>query len=81
MSAANTVIEALLTLLFWAVQSVSRGLYSQHLPLVPARARVTQVTGTGAGYTVYFDMRYLYFGYVEMSWISDGTYNMEKPLN
>lgn len=64
-----------------AVQSVSRGLYSRYLPLVPVCARVTEIDRTGAGYTVYFDIHYLYFGCVEMSWASDGTYNMEKPLN
>ena len=67
-----------------AVQSVSRGLYSKRLPLVPACARIAgieQYEKDGEpGYTVYFDIHYLYFGRQGMSWSSADGYNMEKQL-
>ena len=63
-----------------AVQSVSRGLYSARLPLVPVCARVREIAREEAGYTVRFDIHYLYFGRVGMAWSSDGIYNMEKQL-
>lgn len=65
---------------YQAVQSVSRGLYSRYLPLVPACARVTEIAQTEPGYIVRFDIHYIYFGRVEMSWTSDGGgYNRENP--
>lgn len=67
-----------------AVQSVSRGLYSDNIPLVPAHAHITEIKEyekNGAlGYSVYFDINYLYFGRVGMSWSSMDGYNMEKQL-
>ncbi len=67
-----------------AVQSVSRGLYSKRLPLVPAHAHITEIKEyekSGAlEYCVYFDINYLYFGQVGMSWSSMDGYNMEKQL-
>ena len=67
-----------------AVQSVSWGLYSTRLPLVPACARITgieQYEKDGEqGCTVYFDIHYLYFGRQGMSWSSADGYNMEKQL-
>lgn len=67
-----------------AVQSVSRGLYSTRLPLVPACARITGIEqyekGGEQGHTVYFDIHYLYFGRQGMSWTSADGYNMEKQL-
>lgn len=67
-----------------AVQSVSTGLYSKRLPLVPACARITgieQYNKEGKPeYTVYFDIHYLYFGRQGMSWSSVDGYNMEKQL-
>lgn len=63
-----------------AVQSVSRGLYSRYLPLVPVCARVKEIVREGAEYTIRFDIHYLCFGRVGMAWSSDGIYNMEKQL-
>lgn len=67
-----------------AVQSVSRGIYSKRIPLVPACARVTRIEqyekDSELGYTVYFDVHYLYFGRQGMSWTSENIYNIEKQL-
>lgn len=67
-----------------AVQSVSRGIYSKRIPLIPACARITEieqfVIDGARGYTVYFDIHYLYFGRQGMSWSSADGYNMEKQL-
>jgi len=67
-----------------AVQSVSRGIYSDNIPLVPAYAKIASITEFEKdGQTeqiVYFDINYLYFGRVGMSWSSVDAYNMEKQL-
>ena len=67
-----------------AVQSVSRGLYSKRLPLVPACARITGVEQHGKdnepNCIVYFDINYLDFGRQGMSWSSIDGYNMEEQL-
>lgn len=67
-----------------AVQSVSRGLYSARLPLVPACACITGIEQYDKDgepeNTVYFDIHYLYFGRQGMSWSSVDGYNMEKQL-
>lgn len=67
-----------------AVQSVSRGIYSDHIPLVPAASRIKEITiyeGNGeTEYKVYFDIHYLYFGQQGMFWSSIDGYNMEKQL-
>lgn len=67
-----------------AVQSVSRGIYSKRLPLVPACARITEIEqyekDGESGHTVYFDIHYLYFGRQGMSWAPEDTYNIEKQL-
>lgn len=67
-----------------AVQSVSRGLYSKRLPLVPACARITEIKeyekNGEMGNAVYFDINYLYFGCVGMFWSTADGYNMEKQL-
>lgn len=66
------------------VQSVSWGLYSKRLPLVPACARITGIEqydkGGEPNEIVYFDIHYLYFGRQGMSWSSVDGYNMEKQL-
>ena len=72
-----------------AVRSVSRGLYSSDLPLVPAFVKITDIQKTQAEGTVkrevFFTIQYLYFGQVGMSYTTlDGhssLYNIEKPLN
>ena len=67
-----------------AVQSVSRGIYSENIPLVPAVVYITEIReNTVDGETVqavYFNINYLYFGQVGMSYSWDG-YNLEKPLS
>lgn len=67
-----------------AVQSVSRGIYSDRLPLVPATVRIKEISvyeETGKKeYEVYFDILYLYFGKQEMFWSSVHGYNIEKQL-
>lgn len=72
-----------------AVRSVSRGLYSFELPLIPAFVKITDIQKTQAEGTVkcevFFTIQYLYFGQVGMSYATqDGhssLYNIEKPLN
>lgn len=72
-----------------AVRSVSRGLYSSDLPLVPAFVKITDIQKTQAEGTVkcevFFTIQYLYFGQVGMSYTThDGhnsLYNIEKLLN
>lgn len=72
-----------------AVRSVSRGLYSSDLPLIPAFVKITDIQKTQAEGTVkcevFFTIQYLYFGQVGMSYTTlDGhssLYNIEKPLN
>ena len=72
-----------------AVRSVSRGLYSSDLPLIPAFVKITDIQKTQAEgtvkYEVFFTIQYLYFGQVGMSYTThDGhnsLYNIEKPLN
>lgn len=67
-----------------AVQSVSRGLYSDKLPLVPAYAKITEIRkfekDGAAEYQVYFHINYLYCGQQGMSWSSVDGYNLEKQL-
>ncbi len=67
-----------------AVQSVSRGIYSENIPLVPAFVRITEIRECPVdGKTVpdvFFEICYLYSGRVEMSFSWDG-YNIEKPLS
>lgn len=72
-----------------AVRSVSRGLYSSDLPLIPAFVKITDIQKTQDEGTVkrevFFTIQYLYFGQVGMSYTTlDGhssLYNIEKPLN
>lgn len=68
-----------------AVRSVSRGLYSVDLPLVPAFAAVTDIkefeTGEVTEYEISFAIQYLCFGRVEMSYTTHDGYNIEKPLS
>lgn len=67
-----------------AVQSVSRGLYSANIPLVPIWAEVTeieewQVDGQET-YGVEFTIHYLWFGTVGIWYSSNDGYSVEKPL-
>ena len=67
-----------------AVQSVSRGLYSERLPLVPVFVSITEIKECEqqgqTQPTVRFNINYLYFGQVGMSLSWDG-YDIEKPLS
>ena len=67
-----------------AVQSVSRGIYSENIPLVPAFVKIKEIQGCEIEGqmqpTIHFDINYLYFGQVGMSLSWDG-YNIEKPLS
>ena len=67
-----------------AVQSVSRGIYSENIPLVPAFVRIKEIRECEPEGqrqpTVHFNINYLYFGQVGMSLSWDG-YNIEKPLS
>ena len=67
-----------------SVQSVSRGIYSKNIPLVPAFVAIKEIrqceTEGQTEPTVRFNINYLYFGQVGMSLSWDG-YDMEKPLS
>ena len=67
-----------------AVQSVSRGIYSENIPLVPAFVSITEIRECEqegrTEPTIRFNINYLYFGQVGMSLSWDG-YNIEKPLS
>ena len=67
-----------------AVQSVSRGIYSNRLPLVPACASVTEieerVIDGKPRQEVHFDIWYLYLGQRSMFWSSVDGYDQIKPL-
>lgn len=67
-----------------AVQSVSRGLYSERLPLIPACARITgieerEINGELLD-EVHFDINYLYFGQRGMFWSLVDGYEQVKQL-
>lgn len=67
-----------------AVQSVSRGIYSDRIPLVPACARIKEITKCEENgeteYEVYFEINYLYFGQRRLTWSSADGYDQVKPL-
>ena len=67
-----------------AVQSVSRGIYSHNIPLVPACACITEIAkqeqGSEMEYSVSFDIKYLYFGQRGMFWSSVDGYDQVKQL-
>lgn len=67
-----------------AVQSVSRGLYSKRLPLVPACVSVTKieerVINGESRQEVHFDIWYLYLGQRSMFWSSVDGYDQITPL-
>ena len=67
-----------------AVQSVSRGIYSDNIPLVPACACITEIAkqeqGSETEYSVSFDIKYLYFGQRGMFWSSVDGYDQVKQL-
>ena len=68
-----------------AVQSVSRGIYSRNVPLVPADVEITEIQEWQADEEtvpdVYFVVHYLYSGRVGMSYMPGEGYNIEKPLS
>ena len=67
-----------------AVQSVSRGIYSRNIPLVPAYVEITKIQewqiDNETVPDVYFVVHYLYSGRVGMSFMPGEGYNIEKPL-
>lgn len=67
-----------------AVQSVSRGIYSDNLPLVPVYAKITEIREAENDgereQQVYFNINYLYFGQRGMSWSSVDGYDQVKQL-
>ena len=67
-----------------SVRSVSRGLYSANIPLVPAWVRITEVDGYTLngqrGWEADFTIHYLWFGTVELEYDSLDGYNVTKPL-
>lgn len=67
-----------------AVQSVSRGIYSDRIPLVPACSRIREIAkyeeNDKAEYEVRFDIHYLYFGRRSLTWSSTDGYDQTKQL-
>lgn len=67
-----------------AVQSVSSGLYSYRIPLVPVCVEVTKVRNfiidEKMEYGVYFNIYYLYFGRIGMMYSTCDGYGLEDPL-
>ena len=70
--------------IYTAVQTSGRGIYSRNIPLVPAFVKIKEIREcTIEGKTepyIRFDINYLYFGQVGISFSWDG-YNIEKPLS
>ena len=67
-----------------AVQSVSRGIYSKRLPLVPACVSITEIEERVIDgmprEEVHFDIWYLYLGQRGMFWSSVDGYDQITPL-
>lgn len=67
-----------------SVRSVSRGIYSSNVPLIPVWVEVTELKNyiidgemeRGVEFTVH----YLWFGTVEMNYLSHDGYSITKPL-
>lgn len=66
------------------VQSVSRGLYSTNIPLIPAWVEVTElknfIIDGEMERGVEFTIHYLWFGTVGMNYLSHDGYSITKPL-
>ena len=66
------------------VKSVSRGIYSPNVPLVPVWVEVTELHNFVVGGTmersVDFTVHYLWFGAVEMNYSTYDGYSCNKPL-
>ena len=60
-----------------AIESQSRGKYSNILPLVPIYVTVDSLEAE----TVYYTIHYFPFGSVRMSYTETDGYNIEKPLS
>ena len=59
-----------------AIESQSKGTYSNSLPLVPIYVTVNSLEAE----TVYYTIHYFPFGSVGMSYTESDGYNIEKPL-
>lgn len=59
-----------------AIESQSKGTYSNVLPLVPIYVTVNSLEAE----TVYYTIHYFPFGSVGMSYTESDGYNIEKPL-
>ena len=60
-----------------AIESQSKGTYSNVLPLVPIYVTVNSLEAE----TVYYTIHYFPFGTVGMSYTETDGYNTEKPLS
>lgn len=60
-----------------AIESQSKGTYSNVLPLVPIYVTVNRLEAE----TVYYTIHYFPFGSVRMSYTESDGYNIEKPLS
>ena len=60
-----------------AIESQSKGTYSNVLPLVPIYVTVNRLEAE----TVYYTIHYFPFGSVGMSYTESDGYNIEKPLS
>jgi len=60
-----------------AIESQSKGTYSNVLPLVPIYVTVNRLEAE----TVYYTIHYFPFGSVGMSYTETDGYNIEKPLS
>lgn len=71
--------------IYSAVQSVSRGLYSDNIPLVPAYVRIHSVREYEQDgkmeQDVYFYIKYLYFGRIGICRSSWDGYSIEERLS
>ena len=67
-----------------AVQSVSRGVYSWNIPLIPVCVEVTElknfIMDGKMEHGVEFTIHYLWFGTVGMNYYSHDGYSVTKPL-
>ena len=59
-----------------AIESQSKGVYSNRLPLVPVYVSVDSISDSKVYYTIY----YFPLGTVGMSYTEGDGYNIEKPL-
>ena len=77
--------DALTSELRATVQSNSRGLYSDNIPLVPAYVKIHRIqefeVDGEAEQDVYYYVKYLYFGQIGMTFSTVDGFNLEEQLS